>query len=64
MRTNIVIEDKLMEQALKATGAKSKREVVELGLRTLIRLQDQAEIRAYRGKLRWDGDLEASRQSS
>ena len=57
MRTNIVIDDTLMQQALKATGIKTKREVVELGLKTLIRLRQQAEIRKYRGKLAWSGDL-------
>ena len=51
MRTNIVIDDKLMRDALRATGLKTKREAVELGLRTLLRLRQQAEIRQYRGKL-------------
>jgi Arc/MetJ family transcription regulator len=57
MRTNIVIDDDLMDQALKATGVKTKKEAVELGLKTLIRLKKQAEIRKYRGKLPWTGDL-------
>lgn len=61
MRTNIVIDDKLMRDALRATGAPTKREAVELGLRTLIRLRKQAKIRALRGKLNWQGDLEAMR---
>ena len=61
MRTNIVIDDKLMKAALRVTGLKTKREVVELGLRTLLRLQQQQEIRQFRGKLMWDGDLEAMR---
>lgn len=61
MRTNIVIDDALMEQALKATGIKTKREVVELGLKTLIRLKQQSEIREYRGKLTWSGDLDELR---
>jgi Arc/MetJ family transcription regulator len=61
MRTNIVIDDKLMRDTLKATGARTKREVVELGLRTLLRLRQQEEIRRYRGKLDWRGDLEAMR---
>jgi Arc/MetJ family transcription regulator len=61
MRTNIVIDDKLMRDALRATGLKTKREVVELGLRTLLRLQKQAEIRRFRGKIAWQGDLEAMR---
>jgi Arc/MetJ family transcription regulator len=62
MRTNIVIDDKLMQDALRATGLKTKREVVELGLRTLLRLNRQADLRRYRGKLPWQGDLTAMRQ--
>jgi Arc/MetJ family transcription regulator len=61
MRTNIVIDDKLMKAALRATGLKTKREVVELGLRTLVSLRAQEEIRQFRGKLRWEGDLDAMR---
>ena len=62
MRTNIVIDDKLMQDTLKATGLRTKREVVELGLRTLLRLGRQSEIRRLRGKLAWEGDLEAMRK--
>jgi Arc/MetJ family transcription regulator len=62
MRTNIVIDDALMKEALKATGLKTKREAVELGLRTLIRLKQQEEIKRYRGKLAWEGDLDAMRR--
>lgn len=61
MRTNIVIDDKLMKDALRATGLKTKREAVELGLRTLLRLRQQDEIRGLRGKLNWQGDLDAMR---
>lgn len=61
MRTNIVIDDKLMRDTLRATGLKTKREAVELGLRTLLRLRQQAEIKGFRGKLNWQGDLEAMR---
>ena len=61
MRTNIVIDDTLMTDALKATGLKTKREAVELGLRTLVRLRGQEEIRRFRGKLPWIGDLDAMR---
>jgi Arc/MetJ family transcription regulator len=62
MRTNIVIDEKLMRDALRATGLKTKRETVELGLRTLVRLKRQAEIRRVRGKLEWRGDLDAMRR--
>lgn len=61
MRTNIVIDDKLMKASLRATGLKTKREAVELGLRTLLRLSQQEEIRRFRGKLNWQGDLDAMR---
>lgn len=61
MRTSIVIDDKLMEDSLRLTGLKTKREVVELGLRTLLRLHQQEHIRQQRGKLMWEGDLEAMR---
>ena len=62
MRTTIVIDDGLLESAMRATGAKTKREVVELGLATLVRLKSQEEIRGLRGKLRWTGDLDEMRR--
>jgi Arc/MetJ family transcription regulator len=61
VRTNIVIDDKLMHDTLRATGLKTKREAVDLGLRTLLRLRRQAAIRRLRGKLHWQGDLNAMR---
>ena len=61
MRTNNVIDDTLMADAMKATGSKSKRDVVELGLKTLLQLRRQAEIRDFRGRLTWVGDLDAMR---
>lgn len=62
MRTNIVIDDKLMADTLRATGLRTKREVVELGLQTLLQLRKQAEIRKLRGKVDWQGDLAAMRR--
>lgn len=61
VRTNIVIDDELISDAMRMTGAKSKREVVELGLKALVRLKEQESIRGYRGKLEWRGDLERMR---
>lgn len=61
MRTNIVIDDKLMAEALKASGAKTKKEAVELGLKTLLQLSRQSEVRRLRGRVRWEGDLEGMR---
>jgi len=64
MRTNIVIDDALMERAMRASGAKTKREAVEQGLELIVRLAEQAQlIRASRGKLKWEGDLKAMRRS-
>jgi hypothetical protein len=95
MRTTIVIDDKLMSDALEATGLKTKHEVVEEALRTLLSLRSaraagrvanerrnppvpprfsshdlrgfvrkQSEIRQFRGKLEWHGDLDAMRRDS
>ena len=61
MRTNIVIDDDLMKAALLATGAKTKREVVEMGLKKLVRLGEQAKIKELRGTVKWEGDLNAMR---
>ncbi|PIQ63927.1 MAG: DUF2191 domain-containing protein [Bacteroidetes bacterium CG12_big_fil_rev_8_21_14_0_65_60_17] len=61
MRTNIVIDDTLMQKALKITGLKTKREAVELGLKTLIRLGEQAKIKSLRGQVEWEGDLDRLR---
>jgi Arc/MetJ family transcription regulator len=61
MRTNIEIDDKLMSDTLRLTGLKTKKEAVELGLRTLLRLQQQEALRRLKGKLQWEGDLGAMR---
>ncbi|MFN9504641.1 MAG: type II toxin-antitoxin system VapB family antitoxin [Rubrivivax sp.] len=61
MRTNIEIDDKLMKDALKATGVKTKKEAVELGLKTLVRLRAQERARELRGKITWEGNLDEQR---
>lgn len=61
MRTNIVIDDTLMTEALDISGYKTKKETVEEALKLLIKLKNQARIRNFRGKLSWDGDLEQMR---
>ena len=61
MRTNIVIDDNLMNDALQVTGLKTKKEAVELGLKALIRLKKQEEIKKFKGKLKWEGDLDSMR---
>jgi len=58
------IDDKLMRDTLRATGLKTKREAVEQGLRIVLRLSRQAEIRRLRGKLHWQGDLDSMRSDS
>ncbi len=57
MRTNIVIDDDLMNLALKLTGLKTKKEVVEKGLETLIIIKKEAKLKSLRGKLKWEGDI-------
>lgn len=61
MRTNISIDDSLMADVLAATGLKTKREAVEMGLKTLLLLKQQEAIKSFKGKLKWDGDLEQMR---
>lgn len=61
MRTNIVIDDKLMMDALEATGLRTKKEVVEQGLKLLVRRSQQQEIRKLRGRIKWEGDLDEMR---
>lgn len=63
MRTNIVIDDKLMADALKVTGLETKKEAVEEGLKALIKLNKQADIRSLRGKVKWEGDLNEMRKA-
>jgi Arc/MetJ family transcription regulator len=62
MRTNIEIDDELMTEALRLTGLKTKRAVVEAGLRILIRLKKQEDILHLAGKVQWEGNLDESRQ--
>jgi len=61
VRTNIVIDDDLMADALKASGLSTKREAVEQGLKLLVRQNQQQSIRKLRGKLKWEGDLDEMR---
>lgn len=62
-RTNIVVSDRLMRQAMQANGLRTKRAVVEAGLDLLIKLKGQAGIRRLRGKVAWKGNLDAMRSS-
>jgi Arc/MetJ family transcription regulator len=61
MRTNIEIDDQLMRQAMKSSGARTKRATVEAGLKLLVQVRGQAGIRRLRGKIKWEGNLDESR---
>ncbi|MGA8502971.1 MAG: type II toxin-antitoxin system VapB family antitoxin [Candidatus Sulfotelmatobacter sp.] len=63
MRTNIEIDDRLMRQAMRLSGAPTKRAAVEAGLRLLADTLAQGSIRRLRGKIDWDGDLSQSRSA-
>ena len=62
MRTNIVIDDQLIADAQQLSGLRTKREAVEAGLRLLVQIKRQERLRTYRGKLRWEGDLDTMRR--
>ena len=61
MRTNIVIDDNLMDEAMELSQLKTKKAVVESGLRLLIQIKKQERIKNLRGNLKWDGNLEKMR---
>ena len=61
MRTNIVLDDHLVREAMRVSGLKTKRAVVEAGLRLLVQTKAQAGMRRLRGKVAWEGDLQQSR---
>jgi len=61
MRTNVVIEDRLMEDALKLSGFRTKKEAIEAGLKLLVKFNRQEKIRDFRGRLKWIGNLEKMR---
>jgi Arc/MetJ family transcription regulator len=62
VRTNVVIDDQLMNKAMESTGLRTKKAVIEEALRTLVRLKSQEKVRELRGKLLWEGDLDAMRE--
>jgi Arc/MetJ family transcription regulator len=64
MRTNIVIDDEIMNQALTIGGYRTKKEAVEAGLKLIVRLKKQEKIKKYRGKLKWEGDLDEMRSNT
>ncbi|OGV70329.1 MAG: transcription regulator of the Arc/MetJ class [Lentisphaerae bacterium RIFOXYA12_FULL_60_10] len=62
MRTNVVIDDKLMSRALRSSGCCTKRSAIETGLRLLVQVNSQKKLRTLRGRITWEGDLEEMRR--
>ena len=62
MRTNIVLDEELIAEARRLTGIKTKKDLIHEALRVLINLRQQRGVRSLRGKLHWEGDLDALRQ--
>jgi len=63
MRTNVVVDDKLMESALKASGLKTKKDAIEEGLKLLVQVKSQKAIKRFRGKLKWSDNLDEMRRT-
>jgi Arc/MetJ family transcription regulator len=61
MRTNVVVDDELMASALQVSGLKTKKDAIEEGLRLLVQVKRQKEIKLFRGKLKWSGNLDEMR---
>lgn len=63
MRTNVELDEKLLRRVMELTGAKTFRQALHVGLQTVVNLHAQGEVKALRGKLRWEGDLQKLRRS-
>jgi Arc/MetJ family transcription regulator len=61
MRTNVVVDDDLMASALKVSGLKTKKDAIEQGLKLLVQVKSQKQIKRFRGKLKWSGSLDEMR---
>ena len=61
MRTNVEIDEVLIERVMAATGLPTKRAAVDAGLRALLRLAEQMEILSLAGRVQWEGNLDAMR---
>ncbi len=61
MRTNVVLDDDLVRTAMQLSGLQTKKKAIEEGLKLLIQLNRQSQIRKYRGRLHWTGDLDEMR---
>ncbi|MCK4425603.1 MAG: type II toxin-antitoxin system VapB family antitoxin [Deltaproteobacteria bacterium] len=62
MRTNVVIDDKLMSRAIRSSGCRTKKATIETGLRLLVQINSQKKLRGLKGKITWEGDLEEMRR--
>ncbi|GAB4445024.1 MAG: hypothetical protein OHK0011_26920 [Turneriella sp.] len=63
MRTNVVLDDKLVKEAMKLTGKKTKRELIDYALHELVRRQKRLALLDLRGKIHWEGDLDEMRRT-
>ncbi|MFX1532790.1 MAG: type II toxin-antitoxin system VapB family antitoxin [Promethearchaeota archaeon] len=61
MRTNVVIDDQLIKEALELSGLRTKKAAIEAGLRLLVKFSQQKKVKDFRGKLRWRGNLDKMR---
>ena len=61
-RTNVVIDNEVMTQALRSSGCRTKRAAIESGLRLLVQINNQQKLRQFKGKITWEGDLEEMRK--
>ncbi|MHC4270462.1 MAG: type II toxin-antitoxin system VapB family antitoxin [Planctomycetota bacterium] len=64
MRTNVVIDDQLMNNAQKLSGLRTKKDTIEAGLKLLVELKQQEKVKSFRGKLKWTGDLDEMRRDN
>ena len=62
LRTNVVIDDQLMKDALELSGFRTKKDAIEAGLRLLVKFSRQEKVKSFRGKLKWTGDLDKMRK--
>ncbi|MCP4268920.1 MAG: type II toxin-antitoxin system VapB family antitoxin [Candidatus Brocadiaceae bacterium] len=64
MRTNVVIDDQLMNSAQKLSGLRTKKDTIEAGLKLIVTLKKQEKVKKFRGKLKWTGDLDEMRRDN
>ncbi len=62
MRTNVVLDDRLMSQAIRSSGCRTKRATIETGLRLLVQVNSQKRLRGLKGRIKWEGDLKKMRR--